>query len=129
DFAEGGDRTVVESDIWKLDGDTLYFFNQYRGLQIIDVSAPDAPAVTGAYDLAAAGEQMYLIDSQKVVLLARDTCSWYGDSSESRVVLLDAASGEPELVAQLPVKGYIVESRLVGSALYVVANSYQQRPA
>lgn len=129
DFAGGGDRTVVESDIWKLHDDTLYFFNQYRGLQIIDVSDPDAPTVTGAYDLAAAGEQMYLIDGHKVVLLARDTCSWYGDSSESRVVLLDAATDEPELVAQLPVKGYIVESRLVGSALYVVANSYQQRPA
>src|SRR5262249_44992423 len=44
-------REVTESDIWKIREQnsgagtrsaTLYFFNQYRGLQIIDVTAPDA---------------------------------------------------------------------------------------
>ena len=125
----GEDRTVEESDIWKLEGDTLFFFNQYRGLQVMDVSNPDAPDLTGTFDIPAAGEQMYVIDGSKVVLLARDTCSWWGDSSESRVILLDASTGEPQFVAQLPVKGYIMESRLVGDALYVVANSYRERPS
>src|SRR6266478_8066509 len=37
-------RTVTESDIWKIRGHTLYFFNQLRGLQIIDITNPDAPA-------------------------------------------------------------------------------------
>ena len=27
-------REVVESDIWKVEGKTLFFFNQYRGLQV-----------------------------------------------------------------------------------------------
>ena len=44
-------RSVVESDIWKIDGDTMYFFNQNRGLQVIDVSNPDLPVLTGTYDL------------------------------------------------------------------------------
>ena len=56
-------RAVVESDIWKLDGDTLYFFNQYRGLQVIDLSLPDKPVVRGTLELPAAGEQMYLLDT------------------------------------------------------------------
>src|SRR5256714_4706088 len=47
-------RTVVESDIWQLSGDTLYFFNQYRGLQVIDISQPDAPLVHGTLPVAAA---------------------------------------------------------------------------
>src|SRR5688572_3728611 len=40
-------REVSESDIWKLRGDTLYYFNHYRGLQVIDVSDADAPAIRG----------------------------------------------------------------------------------
>ena len=39
-------RAVTESDIWEISGDTLYFFNQYRGLQVIDVSEPDAPVAS-----------------------------------------------------------------------------------
>ncbi|MGZ8940608.1 MAG: beta-propeller domain-containing protein, partial [Limisphaerales bacterium] len=130
---EGGDRggdsqrSVVESDIWKLDGDTLFFFNQYRGLQVMDVSNPDAPEVSGTYDLPGAGEQMYVINGTNVVLLARDNCAWYGSDSSSRIVLLQVRNGEPHLVKELPVPGQIAESRLVGSALYVVANSYQRR--
>src|SRR5688572_11372338 len=31
-------RDVVESDIWKVVGDRLYFYNQLRGLQLFDLS-------------------------------------------------------------------------------------------
>ncbi len=132
--APGGDRDsgapprdVAESDIWKLVGDTLFFFNQYRGLQVIDVSDPNEPVVTGTYDLAGAGEQMYVINGTNVVLLARDNCSWWGTDSLSRIVLLQVRNGEPHLVKELPVPGQVAESRMVGSALYLVANSYQRR--
>jgi hypothetical protein len=123
----GPSRSVVESDIWKLEGDTLFFFNQYRGLQVMDVSSPDSPIVTGTYDLPGSGEQMYVINGTNVVLLARDNCSWYGSGNDSRVVLLQVRNGVPHLVKELPVPGTIAESRLVGSALYVVANSYERR--
>ena len=33
-------RDVTEADIWKIRGQTLYFFNQLRGLQIIDIRTP-----------------------------------------------------------------------------------------
>src|SRR5437762_5108880 len=117
-------RDVVESDIWKVSGDTLYFFNQYRGLQIIDISAPDSAAVKGVLPLPAAGEQMYLLDTNHVVLLARDGCGWWGGDAESRVLIVDVG-GAPEIIASLPVKGSIQESRLVGTALYVASQTYQ----
>ena len=60
-------RTVVESDIWKLNGDTLYYFNQLRGLQVFDLSNPDAPLLRGTLPMPAVGEQMYLLDPQHVV--------------------------------------------------------------
>ncbi len=128
DSGTGDARAVVESDIWKLEGDTLFFFNQYRGLQVIDVANPDQPVLRGSHDLAAAGEQMYVIGGDKIVLLARDWCSYYGGNTESRLVLLRVENGVPRVIKELPVTGYILESRLVGSALYVVANSYREVP-
>lgn len=131
DSAEGGaappadPREVVESDIWRLDGDRLYFFNQNRGLQLIDVADPDAPAILSTYELAASGEQMYLLNGTHVVLLATSYC-YYGADDASRVIVLDVSdAAAPRLVAELPVAGQIVESRLVGTALYVVSSAYQ----
>src|SRR5262245_26292973 len=124
---EAPSRDVVESDIWKIRGDTLYFFNQYRGLQVIDISTPDTAAVTGVLSMPAAGEQLYLLDANHVVLLARNGCGWWGGDAESRVLIVEVGSGAPEVVASMPIKGSIDESRLVGTALYVASQTYQIR--
>src|SRR5439155_856798 len=118
-------RAVTESDIWEINGDTLYFFNQYRGLQVIDISQPDAPVVRGTLPVAAAGEQMYLLDDTHVVLLARDGCNWETDT-ESQALVVEIKQGKPTNAASLPVKGTIEESRLVGTALYVASSTYRK---
>ena len=119
------DREVVESDIWRIAGDRLYFFNRYLGLQVLDISDPDAPVLEGNLHLPASGEQMYVLASGHAVLLARDSCSYFGGGAESRVVLVDTAGGTPSLVASIPVAGRILESRMVGSALYVASQTYR----
>jgi alpha-tubulin suppressor-like RCC1 family protein len=116
-------RDVSESDIWKLRGDTLYYFNHYRGLQVIDLSDADAPAIRGVLPLPAAGEQMYLLDDSHVVLLAREDCGW--NSSESEVLIVDTSLATPKVAATLPVPGRIIESRLVGTALYVASEGWR----
>ncbi len=120
-----GTREVVESDIWQIEGDRLYFFNQYRGLQVVSLENPDAPAVLGTYAVPAAGEQMYLYDRDHVVLLARNNCGNFSSSAESQLVLLEVAGGQPSPVVEIPIEGNIRESRLVGTALYVVAERYR----
>lgn len=118
------EREVVESDVWKFQGDRLYFFNQYRGLQVIDISDPDNAEVTGTFALPSAGEDMYLLGADHVVLLARNGCYF---PSESQVLIISATNAsKPEAVAKLPVQGYIQESRMVGSALYVASQAYRQ---
>jgi hypothetical protein len=114
-------RSVVESDIWKVSGDTLYFFNQLRGLQIIDISQPDAPVVRGTLPMPAVGEDMYLLDAQHVVLLTRDGC---GNGWESQVTIVDVSGPAPQTLATLPVPGWLDESRLVGQVLYVASEGY-----
>ncbi len=119
--SEGDSREVVESDIWKIRGQTLYFFNQYRGLQIIDLSNPDNPVVRGTLALPAAGEQMYLLGTDHVVLLARDGCNY----AQSQVLVVADLPAGPQVVASLPVTGTIQESRMVGTALYVASQLYR----
>ena len=112
-------RTVVESDIWSVRGTTLYFFNQYRGLQIIDLTQPDAPVLRAQLDLAAVGEQMYVLDDDHVVLLVRAAS---GNASQALVV---DVSGSPKVLATLAVDGDIQESRMVGTALYIASQYYR----
>lgn len=121
-------REVVESDIWRLEGDTLYFFNQHRGLQIIDVSDPDHAALRGTLNLPAAGEQMYLLRSKYVVLLTRNDCAAPSGYSDSEVMIVAVNNGGPSVAARLAVNGTISESRLVGEALYVAAQTLRAQP-
>src|SRR5262249_50924890 len=116
-------RSVVESDIWELSGDTLYFFNQYRGLQVIDISNPDAAVIRGTLELPAAGERMYALDSNHVALLAASGCAFSTDQSE--VVIVGISNGSPQAVTNLPITGWIQESRLVGTALYIASQFYR----
>jgi hypothetical protein len=124
---ESTPREVVESDIWKVRGTTVYYFNHYRGLQVIDVSQPEAPQVRAVFSLPAVGEQMYLLGDTHVILLAGPDCGTGPQTAESQVVVVNVASQPPVAVARLPVSGRITESRLVGSALYVVAQTYRPR--
>ena len=116
----GTARTVVESDIWAIRGNTLFFFNQYRGLQIVDLTHPDAPTIRARLDMPATGEQMYVLDDNHVVLLVRNT-----SSNTSQAVVVNV-SGDPTIVAKLNVDGDIQESRMVGTALYIASQSYRQ---
>ena len=119
-------REVVEADIWKISGDTLFFFNQYRGLQVIDIHDPDAARVRGSLSLPAAGEDLYVLGGQHVILLAHDPCGqWWNGEAESQLLVVNVEQDTPRIVASLPLKGQIRESRLVGTALYVAADTYR----
>ena len=50
-----------ESDIWKVDGSTVYFFNQLRGLQVIDLSDPAQPVLQASLRLPATGQDLYVL--------------------------------------------------------------------
>lgn len=66
-------RDVAEADIWKLDGDQLYFFNQLRGLQVFNVKDAADPVLTGTLRMPGVGEDLYTLRTGEVVLLKRAT--------------------------------------------------------
>ncbi|MCF7730788.1 MAG: beta-propeller domain-containing protein [Akkermansiaceae bacterium] len=119
----GTEPAVEESDIWKWRGSTLYFFNQYRGLQVIDVSDPAVPQRLASQRVNANGEQMYLHPAQDLVILLT-----YDPGTDAGKVVL-VAHESPHVLQQrasFPVPGYILESRMVGNILYVVSRKSWQ---
>ena len=118
EFSTTPEATVEESDIWKWRGDTLYFFNQSRGLQVIDVADPAAPERLATHPVPSGGEQMYLHPSANLVaLLAHNPATGNGE-----VVLVRHPSPRVlEEQERIPLPGRILESRLIGEILYVVS--------
>jgi hypothetical protein len=122
-------RDVVESDIWKLQGDRLYIYNAYRGLQVVDVSDPANPGLLGNLYLPQAGDALYVLDDTHVALITHTPLSFMwnqkpGQGQQSGVMICDVSTGSPRALATLIVPGIVAETRLVGSALYVASQVY-----
>ncbi|MDP6208347.1 MAG: hypothetical protein QGG01_08580, partial [Roseibacillus sp.] len=113
-----GEEVVEESDIWKWRNETLYFFNQYKGLQAIDVSDPATPRRLATYPVDGYGEQMYIHPQANLVMLLN-----YDRNTGDGKVDLVAHDSPTELTLRntFRVPGAILESRLIGNILYVVS--------
>ena len=118
-------REVIESDIWSIQSDKLYFFNQLRGLQVVDLEDPKQPRLQDLLELPAAGEQMYVLDNEYIALLGRASCRWSVDGTESQVWIVRNSNNGLIVTSTIPINGSISESRLVGSVLYVASQFYR----
>jgi len=121
--------SVQESDIWKFSGNTLYFFNQQRGLQVIDVTRPASPVIRGVLPVVARGEQLYVLPASDasgewLALLTQPECRW--DATE--IVLVQSTDRGPQAGVNVMLPGYPVESRLVGNVLVVASQGWTNRP-
>jgi len=119
-------QTVVESDIWQIVGSQVYFFNQYRGLQILDLTDPAAPARTGSLRLPASGEQMFVLDEAgtRLALLGRSNDKTRPGAAT--IWLIQVSDGVPAIVGEVPLDGAITDSRLIGSTLHVLCSVWPQ---
>gem|GEM_PF-2110261 len=116
---EDDSSEVEESDIWKIVGDYLYFFNQRRGLQIIDLSNPLNPEVRARHRLPASGEQMYVSDDGEYIFLfvTPPHQKW---PYQSNFRVLQFKDEEISEISDLKLSGFYRESRMVGDTLYIV---------
>jgi len=119
-------QTIVESDIWQIVGDQVYFFNQYRGLQILDMSDPMLPVRTGSLRLPASGEQMFVLDAAgtQVALLGRSNDK--ARQGAATIWLIRVTDGVPAMVGEVPLEGAITDSRLTGTTLHVLCSVWTQ---
>ena len=128
DSRSGTSPAAEESDIWKIRGSKIYFFNRLRGLQVIDASDPQDPAVVASLPLAAAGEEMYLLgsDPSRVdsALLITGLPWSPGSELSTRLSAIDLRGDAASLASSIDLPGYYVESRLIGGLLHVVTISW-----
>ncbi len=118
---------VQESDIWKRYGNRLFFFNQLRGLQVLDVTNPEQPTRLGTLRIIANGEEFFSLDEtgSRLALIGTEN---YTNTPRTYIRLVRvSAAGVPTLERTVELPGSYVDSRLEGSRLHVVTqrgNSY-----
>ncbi len=117
---------ITEADIWKVDGNTVYFFNQLRGLQVLNLANPADPRITASLRLPASGQDLYLLPGsgpdRHLVLLTRN---WSDKSGEStRINLVKVSGGQASITHRRDVEGYLADSRMSGNRLITATTEW-----
>ncbi|MES1176309.1 MAG: beta-propeller domain-containing protein [Myxococcales bacterium] len=120
-------RTVEETDLYRLEGDRLYYLNSYRGLMVFDVSNVDAPKLLGRSPIYGSPVEMLVRNGIASVVVA----DWYGtdDKNEpfygSIVRGIDATDpAHMKILGDARLGGWVRDTRVVGDVLYAVTESY-----
>lgn len=113
-----------EADIWKTDGTTVYYFNQLRGLQVLDLTNPANPLLLATLRLPAVGQDLYLLPGngpvRHVLLLTRGS-EGYGQTVIHQVKVEGRTA---EIEHSRTVEGDLAESRLAGNRLFLLTSSW-----
>jgi len=120
-------RTVEETDLYRLEGTRLYYLNGYRGLMVFDVSDVDHPKLLGRSAIYGSPVEMLVRNGIAVVVVA----DWYGQLDDgtpfhgSIVRGLDATDpSNIKLLGEAKLGGWVRDTRVVGDVLYAVSEDY-----
>jgi hypothetical protein len=117
-------RTVEETDLYRLDGNTLYYLNAYRGLMVFDVSNVDQPKLVGRSPIFGSPVDMIVRNGFAVVVVG----DWYGRMDDgtpfhgSIVRGLDATDpSNIKVVGAAQLGGWVGDDGVVGDVLNAVS--------
>jgi hypothetical protein len=120
-------RTVEETDLYRLEGDRLYYLNGYRGLMVFDVSDVDHPALIGRSPIYGSPVDMIVRNGVAIVVVA----DWYGQMDNgtpfhgSIVRGLDATDpANIKVLGEAKLGGWVADDRVVGDVIYAVSEDY-----
>lgn len=121
-------RSVEETDLYRLDGDRLYYLNQYRGLMVFDVTDVDQPKLLGRSPIYGSPVEMVVRDGIANVVVA----DWYGTMDNgtpfhgSIVRGIDARDpANMKVTGEALLGGWVRDTRVVGDVLYAVTEKYE----
>jgi hypothetical protein len=120
-------RTVQETDLYRLDGNRLYYLNSYRGLMVFDVTNVDQPKFLGRSPIFGTPVDMIVSAGIATVVVG----DWYGTLDNgapfhgSIVRGLDATDPTHiKVLGDAKLGGWVQEDRVVGNVLYAVSEDY-----
>jgi hypothetical protein len=130
--APGGRTAAVEEgDIYRVDGNRLFYFNTYRGLVVYDLTDPAQPQRIARLPVFGYPVEMF-VSGNTVHALLRDALYitqvggefQYQRHNVSQLVTIDVSDARnPRVVSTLDIKGQLREgvSRKVEDTIYVVS--------
>ena len=120
-------RTVEETDLYRLEGNRLYYLNSYRGLMVFDVTDVDHPALLGRSPIYGSPVDMIVRNGVAIVVVA----DWYGQLANgspfygSIVRGLDATDpANIKVLGEAKLGGWVRDDRVVGDVIYAVSEDY-----
>ena len=120
-------RTVEETDLYRLEGNRLYYLNGYRGLMVFDVTDVDHPALIGRSPIYGTPVDMIVRNGIAIVVVA----DWYGKMDDgtpfhgSIVRGLDATDpANITVLGEAKLGGWVEDDRVVGDVIYAVSEDY-----
>ena len=123
-------RSVEETDLYRVEGDRLYFLNAYRGLMVFDISNIAAPRLLGRSPVYGSPVEMIVRAGVATIVLG----DWYGTGADGQPFYGSVARGldasDPtniQVLGESQVKGWVRDTRVVGDVLYAVSEDYGQR--
>ncbi len=127
DASSTAPRAVEETDLYRLEGDRLYYLNAYRGLMVFDVSNVDAPQLLGRSPIYGSPVEMVVHDGIASVVVS----DWYGTDGlgtpfyGSVVRGIDATDpAHMKILGNARLGGWVRDTRVVGDVLYAVTEDY-----
>ena len=120
-------RTVEETDLYRLEGNRLYYLNGYRGLMVFDVTNPDRPALLGRSPIFGQPVDMIVRNGVAIVVIG----DWFGAMDDgtpfhgSIVRGLDATDpAHIRVLGEAKLGGWVRDDRVVGDVIYAVSEDY-----
>ncbi|HPV21916.1 MAG TPA: hypothetical protein PK102_09830, partial [bacterium] len=93
---DDAEREIVESDIYKVEGTTIWVVNRYKGLIAIDMKDPKALKVVGKAPFEGIPGEMYLQEGRAYILVTGlngkdldDKEGYWGGRSMSKVIVVN----------------------------------------
>lgn len=120
-------RQVEETDLYRLEGNRLYYLNSYRGLMVFDVTDPDHPHLLGRSPIFGDPIDMIVRNGVAIVVVG----DWYGRMDDgtpfhgSIVRGLDATDpAHIRVLGEAKLGGWVRDDRVVGDVIYAVSEDY-----
>ncbi|MGC9450025.1 MAG: beta-propeller domain-containing protein [Oceanipulchritudo sp.] len=113
---------IEEADIWAWQDSTLYFYNQYRGLQVVDMTDTLAPAWLDYYRYPAKGEDLYAMEGGRIILIGTGSY-WGGEKLALQFLQFDGTALSLADTVELEA-GCYMDSRRYNDFLYVMTREW-----
>lgn len=123
----------MESDIYKLDGNILWFVHQDKGFVSVDVSDPTNPEMLGAIKIKGTVREIYLHNKTAFIItkiyiddLKDGRDEQFAGQYFSKIIAVDTSNPSKLSVSgEINIGGWLSESKRIGDILYFISSGFK----